>query len=178
MTVYSHITKYTDSGDYAVQYWFLYLFNYRLNEHESDWEQITIHLDEDRKPVDVKYSAHSGGNVGKWDDIVKSGNHPITFVALGSHANYFRPGEKRVILGCTRVGAGNVCLKTRITRDLASDRGQALRLDRDYRLSELTGPVFAGSYGSGNYVLVTRRPDVLSDPRLRGAWLDPLAGLP
>jgi hypothetical protein len=55
-TIHAHVTRYDDSGDYAVQYWFLYLFNYRLNEHESDWEQITIRLDQDKNPVGALYS--------------------------------------------------------------------------------------------------------------------------
>ncbi len=45
-TVYYHVSRYDDTDQYAVQFWFLYLFNYRLNEHESDWEQITLQLDE------------------------------------------------------------------------------------------------------------------------------------
>ena len=57
-TVYFHVTKYDDTGDYAVQYWFLYIFNFRLNEHESDWEQITVRLDADKDPTQVLYSAH------------------------------------------------------------------------------------------------------------------------
>jgi hypothetical protein len=28
-TIHAHVTRYDDSGDYAIQYWFLYLFNYR-----------------------------------------------------------------------------------------------------------------------------------------------------
>jgi hypothetical protein len=42
-------------------------------------------------------------------------------------------------------------------------------------MSDLTGPVFVGSYGSGNYVILSRKPDVLADPRARSAWADPLS---
>jgi hypothetical protein len=51
-----------------------------------------------------------------------------------------------------------------------------MRLGR-YELAELVGQPFIGSYGTGNYVVLTRRPDVLSDPRTRMAWLDPLRPL-
>jgi len=177
-TIYAHVTRYDDSGDYAIQYWFLYLFNYRLNEHESDWEQITVRLDEDKEPVDVLYSAHSGGNASSWSKLEKDGNHPIVYPARGSHANYFRPGRHRVQIVCKRViGSISSCLRGRkIVLDLADGNGKTLG-PGDYDLAQLTGPIFVGSYGSGNYVIITRKPDVLADPRARSAWADPLRAL-
>jgi len=177
-TVYSHVTHYDDSGEYAVQYWFLYFFNYRLNEHESDWEQITVRLDADRNPVDVFYSSHEGGHHRNWERVERDGEHPVVYPALGSHANYFGTGRHPVQVGCRRViGSIRRCLRgRRVLVDLADGRGRALGAD-DYELSELTGPVFAGSYGTGNYVVLTRRPSVLSDPRTRTLWRDPLRPL-
>jgi hypothetical protein len=177
-TVYTHVTRYDDTGDYAVQYWFLYFFNFRLNEHESDWEQITVRLDGDKNPVDVFFSAHEGGHHRDWDDIEKDGDHPIVYPALGSHANYFAPGRHRVRVGCRRViGSIRRCLRgRRILVDLADGAGQTLDAD-DYELSALEGPVFIGSYGTGNYVVLTRQPSVLSDPRTRTLWEDPLRPL-
>jgi hypothetical protein len=177
-TVYARVTRYDDSGDYAVQYWFLYFFNYRLNEHESDWEQVTVRLDEDKNPVDVYYSAHEGGNTREWSAIERDGEHPIVYPALGSHANYFRTGRHPVSVGCKRViGSIQRCLRgRRLLVDLADGGGRTLTPD-DYALSELSGPVFIGSYGSGNYVVLTRRPASLSDPRTRGLWRDPLQHL-
>jgi hypothetical protein len=177
-TIYAHVTHYDDSGHYAVQYWFLYLFNYRLNEHESDWEQITVRLDEDKEPIDALYSAHSGGNVSEWSKIEKDGAHPVIYPALGSHANYFVRGKHRVQLVCKRViGSIASCLRGRkILVDLANGAGKTLG-PGDYAVSELSGPVFVGSYGSGNYVILTRQPDILADPRARSAWADPLRQL-
>jgi hypothetical protein len=175
-TVHVHVTRYEDSGDYAVQYWFLYLFNYRLNEHESDWEQITVRLDEDKTPIDALYSAHAGGHLSPWSEIETEGDHPVAYPALGSHANYFKPGRHRVEIVCKRlVAAIRACFKGRkVVIDLANGAGE--RLDRNnYKLSELTGPVFVGSYGSGNYVVLTRKADILADPRARAAWRDPLS---
>ena len=60
--------------------------------------------------------------------------------------------------------------------DVANGRGKQL-VPANYVLSQLTGPVYVGSYGSGNYVVLTRKPDILADPRARGAWADPLAPL-
>lgn len=177
-TVYAHVTRYDDTGDYAVQFWFLYFFNFRLNEHESDWEQITIRLDADKNPVDVFYSAHEGGHHREWDDVERDGDHPVVYPALGSHANYFRPGRHRVRVGCRRViGSIQRCLQGRkILVDLADGAGRTLAPD-DYRLVEFAGPVFIGSYGTGNYVVLTRQPSVLADPRRRTLWADPLRPL-
>ena len=174
-TVYYHVTRYDDSDETAVQYWFLYFFNYRLNEHESDWEQITVRLDENKKPIGAFYSAHEGGNVATWDRIESEGDHPVVYPARGSHANYFRPGKPRVAVACTRVlGVLKSCVEGRtVVRDVADGKGRELTAD-GYVLSELKGPLFVGSYGSGNYVVLTRKADVLRDPRVRGAWRDAL----
>lgn len=177
-TVYAHVTRYEDSGDYAIQYWFLYFFNFRLNEHESDWEQVTVRLDADKNPVDVFYSAHEGGDRRDWAQVEREGEHPVVYPALGSHANYFEPGRHRVRVGCRRViGSIQRCLRGReILVDLADGGGRELTRD-DYELVEFTGPVFIGSYGTGNYVVLTRQPSVLADPRTRALWADPLRPL-
>ena len=177
-TVYAHVTHYDDTGEYAIQYWFLYLFNYRLNEHESDWEQITLRLDEDKKPVDAFYSEHNGGVVKPWAKVQKDGDHPVDYPALGSHANYFTHGignSHTVTLDCRQVLHRRFCTGNVTIRDHSDGRGPTLEVGRDYKVRELTGPVFVGSYGSGNYVVLTRKPDILADPRTRPIWADPLA---
>jgi len=176
-TVYYHVTRYDDTDEYAVQYWFLYFFNYRLNEHESDWEQVTVHLDEERQPVDVYYSAHEGGNTRAFAKIAE-GEHPIVYPARGSHANYFAPGKHEVEIVCKRViGSIKQCLSGgKLLNDVNDAGGAELALD-GYELAELKGPLYIGSYGSGNYVVLTRKPSVLGDPRVRTAWLDPLRPL-
>jgi hypothetical protein len=177
-TIYAHVTQYEDSGDYALQYWFLYLFNFRLNEHESDWEQITVRLNEDKEPVDAYFSAHEGGNVRLWPALDKLGDHPVDYVALGSHANYFEPGRHPVKVGCKRVvGSIKSCLRGRkVLVDVHNAQGRVLG-PASYSIAELTGRPYIGSYGTGNYVVLTRKPDVLNDPRLRRLWRDPLRPL-
>jgi hypothetical protein len=177
-TVYYHVTKYDDTGEYAIQYWFLYLFNYRLNEHESDWEQITLRLNEDKQPIDALYSAHEGSNVRDWSAMQTDGDHPVVYSALGSHANYFRPGHPRVEVFCQKiVGRIKQCIRGRkVIVDLADGNGDVLK-PGGYDLAQLAGPVFIGSYGSGNYVALMRKADVLRDPRLRPVWRDPLASI-
>ncbi len=178
-TVYYHATHYDDTDEYAVQYWFLYFFNYRLNEHESDWEQITVRLDENREPTAVFYSAHEGGKTGAFAKVAEDG-HPVAYPALGSHANYFRSGPHDVELLCKRVlGSISPCLRGgKLLNDVNDGGGQQLSLDDGgYELAKLEGPLYIGSYGSGNYVILTRQKSVLGDPRARMAWLDPLRRL-
>jgi hypothetical protein len=92
-----------------VQYWLWYPYNrwkaftpfgYLTQEHEGDWESITIGLS-DRRPLFVAYSAHCGGSWHRWEEIevldvvegriderASTGLHPLVAVATGSHANY------------------------------------------------------------------------------------------
>jgi hypothetical protein len=176
-TVYYHVSHYDSTDEYAIQYWFLYFFNYRLNEHESDWEQITVRLDKNRTPTSVFYSSHEGGNVGTFARVAQ-GDHAVVYPALGSHANYFERGPHGVEIACKRVlGSIKQCLRGgKLLKDVNDAGGTVLALG-DYDLAELTGPLYIGSYGSGNYVVLTRKPSVLGDPRVRTAWLDPLRPL-
>lgn len=97
-----------ENGYIALQYWFFYAFNdWRssfngVNDHESDWEMITIYVVTDEQgepqPCWLAYSAHDfeGDDVRRhWDDpdIQREGTHPLVFVGAGSHANYYFPGE-------------------------------------------------------------------------------------
>jgi hypothetical protein len=74
------------------------------------------------------------------------------------------------------IGSLKSCLRGRhIVVDL-SDGGKQLG-PGDYVVAAFEGPVFIGSYGSGNYVVLTRKPDILADPRTRPVWADPLGPL-
>lgn len=96
----------------VVQYWFLYFFNdFRTlgllegagNDHEGDWEMITlvfdaastgaraaqVVLDRNLGPTYVIYSAHASAHIGSPN---YEGTHPVVYVSEGSHASRFRPG--------------------------------------------------------------------------------------
>jgi hypothetical protein len=96
----------------ALQYWLFYPFDlYRpvdspggptgeiWQDHEADWEAVTVLLDATRKPLLVGTSRHCGGARREWSQVTKRGTRPVVYAALGSHANYFSPGaiplEKR-----------------------------------------------------------------------------------
>jgi hypothetical protein len=87
----------------ALQYWLFYPLNPYSPEvppnplfaqvHEGDWELVTVILDHAGRPVTAGYSRHCGGTRRAWAKVAKRGQRPLVYVALGSHANYFRPGS-------------------------------------------------------------------------------------
>ncbi|HSO03920.1 MAG TPA: hypothetical protein VLQ92_05530, partial [Candidatus Limnocylindrales bacterium] len=101
-------------GDWLIcQYWFFYSFNnWRsgfggVNEHESDWEQVTIFLDGTGELDDaglpaprwVVFSAHdeTGDDLRRrWDDpdlTLVDARHPVVFAGAGSHSGAYLPGD-------------------------------------------------------------------------------------
>jgi hypothetical protein len=96
-----------DAGYLVLQYWYFYAMNdWRssfggVNDHEADWEQVTIFLvaeDADVRPAWVAFSSHD--EVGddlrrRWDDpdMAKVGDHPVVFAGAGSHSGAYLPGE-------------------------------------------------------------------------------------
>ena len=156
-----------------LRYWFFYVFNYFLNWHEGDWEQITIRLDPTtHRPEQIGYSSHGKGQSKAWAMLIRGKqlikDNPIVYVARKSHANYFRTGLHPVP-------------ECKYTCNDRSD-GAGLQLKPGtYSLDELRAPSYSGDYGSGNFLAggVKRLgtginvPDPLSstreDPR---AWLN------
>lgn len=88
---------FTSPPRYLVRYWLFYDFDdwrsprRRLwQAHEADWESVTIGLSAKLQPQFAAYSEHCSGTIRPWAKVAKRGNtHPVDYVALGSHANYF-----------------------------------------------------------------------------------------
>lgn len=89
-----------------VTYWFFYPYNlFRIEnpeagysipsqQHEGDWERVSIQLDENDSPVNVLYYAHHDGTLVPWSRVDKfDGTHPIVFSAKGSHGSFPVAGE-------------------------------------------------------------------------------------
>lgn len=84
-----------------IQYWMAYFFDDWANVHEMDWEMVSVALrrtEIEEYPVACIYRAHVGGFRAPWRDVekadenkrrVKKGQHPIAYIANGSHASYF-----------------------------------------------------------------------------------------
>ncbi len=96
------------SGWLVLSYWLFYPFNdwrsgfFGANDHEADWEKVYVYLSESSsgevRPEWAAYASHNytGDNLRRrWDDpeLEKVGEHPVIYVAAGSHASYFAPGE-------------------------------------------------------------------------------------
>jgi hypothetical protein len=87
----------------VLQYWLFYYDNPLLlpatpfgtfwQSHEGDWELVNVVLDSSGEPLEAAYSQHCSGQRKAWAAVEKvDGTHPVAYVALGSHANYFAPG--------------------------------------------------------------------------------------
>ena len=75
-----------------------------VQNHEGDWERITIQLDDQPVPsTEVRYSAHSGLDIScAWPGADNSSGQPVAalengkpvvFVGQGSHANFPETGN-------------------------------------------------------------------------------------
>jgi hypothetical protein len=87
----------------VLQYWLFYYDNPLLlpatpvgtfwQSHEGDWELVNVILDADGQPLEAAYSQHCSGQRKAWAGVEKrEGTHPVAYVGLGSHANFFAPG--------------------------------------------------------------------------------------
>jgi hypothetical protein len=105
-TYYGRVTR--QNGWTMLQYWFFFCFNswrsgfHGVNDHESDWEMVTVYLYEDDGqlvPEWVAYASHDfkGDDLRRrWDDrseLDLEDGHPVVYAGAGSHASYFRRGE-------------------------------------------------------------------------------------
>jgi len=90
----------------VLEYWFFYAYNNGpLNDHQGDWEMISVLLDLEGEPKFAAYSQHFMGEVAEWEDVEKTeGTHPNVYVAKGSHASYFRPYQGNFGFEGDRVG--------------------------------------------------------------------------
>jgi hypothetical protein len=95
----------------VLEYWYFYYddfysYDYPPDDlfwqaHEGDWEVVSVVLDRGtQQPLYAAYSQHCTGERRAWDDVERSGNHPVDHVAIGSHANLFKAGSHPVATQC------------------------------------------------------------------------------
>ncbi len=108
-TVYARTTQMNTYT--VVQYWFFYAYNdAAMNQHEGDWEGVTI-LFSGTTPVYAAYSQHDSGQRAAWADVEVEGTHPVVYVAEGSHANYFRSYQGKLGAANDDVGGEGLALQ-------------------------------------------------------------------
>jgi hypothetical protein len=102
------------STETVLQYWYFYyddLYTYYplgdprsdliWQAHEGDWEVVNVVLAGDQQPVEAAYSQHCLGQRRDWAATPRwNETHPVVYVALGSHANYFTPGTHQINVDC------------------------------------------------------------------------------
>ena len=94
VAVYAHVVRDEDPDYLTIQYWMLYFYNDWFNKHEGDWEMVQVALTAEGEPEWVVLSQHHGGTRRAWANApIEDGTHPVAYVALGSHANYFVGNE-------------------------------------------------------------------------------------
>jgi hypothetical protein len=96
------------SGWTICQYWLFFAYNnwrsgfHGVNDHESDWELVSVYLyerDGRLVPEWVAFASHDyhGDDLRRrWDDrddLTLEGGHPVVHAGAGSHAAYFSAGE-------------------------------------------------------------------------------------
>lgn len=80
-------------GGMHIEYWFYYPYNDGPGffDHESDWEHVTVRLDEHGEPLGAYLARHEDNAPGpyfEWSRLRKEGSHPIVLSAQGTHATY------------------------------------------------------------------------------------------
>jgi hypothetical protein len=89
-----------DAESRSITYYLFYAYNDgppggvgEVQNHEGDWERVTVQLDENFQMEEVRYSAHEGDNsVRRGGDIPTEDGRPVVYVGKGSHASYPEPG--------------------------------------------------------------------------------------
>ena len=78
-----------------IQYWYYYVYNiYFLDNHNDDWEFVTIVLNENKKPIRVRLGIHAYVLNYSWESVdktISSIDHPAIYVDKGSHAMQCSP---------------------------------------------------------------------------------------
>jgi hypothetical protein len=115
-TYYGRVVR--DGGYVCLQYWFFYAMNdWRstfggVNDHEADWEMITVYLAErdegPPRPVWAAFSSHDyhGDDLRRrWDDpeLAREGDRVVAFAGAGSHSGAFIQGDYVVLVDPVRI---------------------------------------------------------------------------
>lgn len=163
----------TQRPSLLLHYWLFYAFdnwhslhNRLWQTHEGDWESITVALDAAQKPMFAAYSEHCSGTVAPWSSVTRRGaTHPVAYVALGSHANWFTSSAAQTRFAeCLKSGVGSAAkarLSTliRLAQENVVDRMGA---------AHASGP--AGLDGVTAAELVPLDPKTTSWARFPGRW--------
>ncbi len=92
-----HPRKFTATDNkIVIQYWFFYLYNDHIFDHEGDWEMIQIICDENENPQKAGYSQHYDGETKSWTSTPKEDGHPKVYVAKGGHGSFYTENKNTI----------------------------------------------------------------------------------
>ena len=129
------------SGSTVIQYWFFYAYNNGpLNDHQSDIEVIEVFFGSNGSPTQALYSQHLAGENAAWGDVELQDGHPVVYVALGSHANYFRSYQGRIGIENDVVDSGGLTISP-------SQLNLAILMDQPNRPADQSWLSFPGRWG-------------------------------
>ncbi len=182
-----------------LQYWFFYPIDWWQSTlrrpaieqfHEGDWESVTIALARDGTPQLVGYSQHGAGQRRSWAATPRAGDHPVVYVARGSHANYFAPGRHPIPPAFAGPeAAGAAALVRPLLHDYTCNRptasvGPAGLAAATSTLVDVDASTdwarFRGAWGKGNFVFLTGARALFaagaspSGPVQHAIWRDPV----
>ena len=150
--IYGRVTS--QDGHLVTQYWFFYVYNQWNDVHEGDWEMAQL----DFGPVSIEqamtdgpqtyaYAQHEGSEYATVGDndakVVRDGDHPVVFVAEGSHASFFSSSRWFGKSGATGFG----CDDTRAPIDRISPTVIALPGDDVPTTGEFAWLSYLGHWG-------------------------------
>jgi len=120
---YVHVVQTASST--VIQYWLFYIYNNGpLNDHQGDIEVIEVFLDNAGNPKQLLLSQHGSGQNAGWGDVEKVDDHPVVYVAQGSHANYFRSYQGKMGLESDVVGNdGKTIMPADLNLVMLTDQG-------------------------------------------------------
>lgn len=99
--IYAHVVR--ARTRVAIDYWWFLRYNaFSVDEHEGDWEGVTVIVDRaGRRVLEVHYAAHA--DVWRYDPGVPlfAGRHVVAYVAQGGHPAY----PRRCLGGCRQTDA-------------------------------------------------------------------------
>ena len=172
----------------ALQYWLWYPYDDYVaplsrgevwQVHEGDWESVSIILDLSGAPLSVALSAHCKGSRRTWARTQKRGVHPLVYVALGSHANYFGRGLHRHNPVCWPREVRDVVRALMLVDRTASGETVHPQLVR-VNAKTPSWMTFAGTWGETGYVHFPNNPPIAygagpRGPAFHAQWRRPVA---
>ena len=173
-----------------LEYWLFYYFDlYQFSnptgsvwqDHEGDWEAVAVVLDAKSKPLLVGTSRHCAGARRDWTKVRRRGDRPVIYVALGSHANYFGPGQQPIATRCLPPEAAALLNQYQVT---LTDNVRVGRTIANAAVAPITASspswmTFTGAWGEAQYVQVPNQDPLAfgtspTGPAFHDLWRRPL----